>query len=356
VARATDGVLVYGATGFTGRLLVRGLLDAGIEPILCGRSETLVQAMARELRLRARTAALEDVEIISGALRGCQVLLNAAGPFGATASRLVAACLQAGVHYLDVSGEVDAIEGVARMHRQALDAGVMLLPGVGFDVVPSDCLALHVCRRLPDARRLAIAVSGLELMSRGSARTMAGELSKGVRVRRDGRLTTVRPGALERGFNFGEGGRACTAVSWGDVATAYYTTGVSDVEVYFDATPTVRSTLIASRAFGPALGTSAWQTWLKTMVELLPDGPSASERRRRRASIVAEASNDENRRAVARLRLPEAYTFTAIAGAAITARVLRGDAEPGFQTPGRLFGPDFVLELPDVTREDLDEA
>jgi len=352
----SSSVLVYGATGFTGRLVVRGLLDAGIEPILCGRNEASVQAMGGKLRLRARTAVLEDLEVIYQALRGCRVLLNAAGPFGATAGRLVAACLRAGVHYLDISGEVDALESVAGMHREALAAGVMLLPGVGFDVVPSDCLALHVCRRLPDARKLTIAISGLDLMSRGSARTMAGEIAKGVRVRRDGRLTVVRAGALERGFDFGEGGRACTAVSWGDVATAYYTTGVPDVEVYFDATPAVRSTLAASRALGPALSTSAWQTWLRTMVELLPDGPSESERRRRRASIVAEALTDDNRRVLARLRLPEAYTFTAMASAAITARVLRGDAEPGFQTPARLFGPDFVLGFSDVSREDLPEA
>lgn len=349
-------VLVYGATGFTGRLVVRGLLDAGIEPILCGRNEASVQAMGRELRLRGLSATLDDPEIILAALRGCHVLLNAAGPFGATAGRLVAACIRAGVHYLDISGEVDAMESVARMHRQALVSGVMLLPGVGFDVVPSDCLALHVCRRLPDARKLTIAVSGLDLMSRGSARTMAVELAKGVRVRRDGRLTAVRAGALERGFDFGEGGRACTAVSWGDVATAYYTTGVPDVEVYFEATPAVRSTLAATRALGPALGQSAWQTWLRTMVELMPDGPPESERRRRRASIVAEAVSDDNRRAVSRLRLPEAYTFTAMSSAAITARVLRGDAEPGFQTPARLFGPDFVLEFSDVSREDLPEA
>ena len=349
-------VLVYGATGFTGRLIVRSLLEAGIEPILCGRNEASVQAMGRELRLRARTAALEDPEVIREAMRGCHVFLNAAGPFGATAGRLVAACLRAGVHYLDISGEVDALEGVAQKHGEALAAGVMLLPGIGFDVVPSDCLALHVCRRLPDARRLTIAISGLDLMSRGSARTMAGELAKGVRVRRDGRLTVVRAGALERGFDFGDGGRVCSAVSWGDIATAYYTTGVQDVEVYFNATPTVRSTLAASRALGPALGTSAWQTWLRTMVELMPDGPPESERRRRRASIVAEAVSDDNRRAVSRLRLPEAYTFTAMSSAAITARVLRGDVEPGFQTPARLFGPDFVLEFSDVSREDLPAA
>jgi short subunit dehydrogenase-like uncharacterized protein len=352
----SGSVLVYGATGFTGRLVVRGLLEAGIEPILCGRSEPAVKAMGRELRLRAVTAVLEEADVIYEALRGCRVLVNAAGPFGATVPRLVAACLRAGVHYLDISGEVDALENVARMHKEAVDAGVMLMPGVGFDVVPSDCLGLYVVRRLPDARKLTIAVSGLELMSRGSARTMAAELAKGVRVRRDSQLTTVRAGALERGFDFGDGGRACTAVSWGDVATAYYTTGVPDVEVYFEATPMIRSTLAASRALGPMLGTSAWQTWLRTMVELLPDGPPESERRRCRAAIVAEALTADNRRVAARLSLPEAYTFTAMASAAITARVLRGDVERGFQTPARLYGPDLVLAFPGVNREDLPDA
>jgi short subunit dehydrogenase-like uncharacterized protein len=352
----SGSVVVYGATGFTGRLVVDGLVDAGVEPILCGRNGPALQALGRKLRLRARTAALEDAEALQQVLRGCRVLVNAAGPFGGTAAPLVAACLRAGVHYLDISGEVEALDGVAGKHPEALEAGVMLMPGIGFDVVPSDCLGLYVVRRLPDAQKLTIAVSGLELMSRGSARTMAAELAKGVRVRRDGRITTVPAGTLERGFDFGDGGRVCAAVSWGDVATAYYTTGVPNVEVYFDATPVVRSTLAASRALGPALGSSAWQTWLRTMVELLPDGPSRNDRQSRRAAIVAEALAADNRRVVARLRLPEAYTFTAMTSAAITTRVLRGDAEPGFQTPARLYGPDLVLEFPGVNREDLAET
>jgi len=349
----SESVLVYGATGFTGRLVVRGLLDAGIEPILSGRSGPPLEALGRELRLRTVTATLEDADAVEAALRGCRVLVNAAGPFAATAQRLVSACLRTGVHYLDISGEVDALDSVAGKHREALEAGIMLMPGIGFDVVPSDCLALHVCRRLPDAQKLTIAVSGLDLMSRGSARTMAAEVAKGIRVRRDGQITVLRAGVLERGFDFGDGGRVCTAVSWGDVATAYYTTGVPNIEVYFEATPAVRSTLAASRALGPVLGTSAWQTWLRTMVEMLPDGPSRSERGKRRAAIVAEALTADNRRVLSRLRLPEAYTFTALTSAAITARVLRGDSEPGFQTPARLYGPDLVLAFPGVNREDL---
>jgi short subunit dehydrogenase-like uncharacterized protein len=345
------GVLVYGATGYTGALVARAAAARALPAILAGRSAARVAPLAAALALPARVAPLAG---LAEALDGVAVVVNAAGPFSKTAESMVRACIAAGVHYLDISGEVDSIEAVSRYDGAARAAGVMLMPAVGFDVVPSDCLAARVSRRLPDARHLRIGLSGLELASRGSARTIFEQMGKGVRVRHNGDLGTVPEGLLESGFDFGEGVRACTGVSWGDVVTAHHTTGIPNVEVYFDATPAVRAFQLFGRsvgAFPPAAALS--ELWMRPWIESQPEGPTEGARARQRAAVVAVAESASGRRVASRAYTPEVYTFTATSASTVAARVLAGDVAPGFQTPGRLFGESFIESFDGVTVEDL---
>jgi short subunit dehydrogenase-like uncharacterized protein len=209
-----------------------------------------------------------------------------------------------------------------------------------------------VARRLPGARRLAIGLTGLALVTRASAKTLVETADYGV-VRRAGVLTRVPLGSRERTFDYGEGPRASVNVSWGDVATAYYTTGIPDIETYVEATAAMRGAVTAGRYFGWLARTAPWAAWLRGYTDLLPEGPSTSERAARRMVLVAEAEDGSGRRVAARLRTPEAYSFTGSSGPAVAQRVLGGDLEVGFQTPARVYGPDFVLRFPDVEREDL---
>jgi short subunit dehydrogenase-like uncharacterized protein len=163
----------------------------------------------------------------------------------------------------------------------------------------------------------------------------------------------VPPTSLERRFDYGQGPSASLAVSWADVVSAYYSTGVPDIEVYFEATPAVRSALIASRHLGWWMGHPPVQRYLKTWTRFLPEGPGEEERATATAVVVAEAEDEDGRCVTARLRTPEVYTFTAMTAVAIAGRVLRGDWQPGYETPSRIYGPDFVLSFPGVSREDL---
>jgi short subunit dehydrogenase-like uncharacterized protein len=348
-----DPLLIYGATGYTGRLIVRAAAARGLRPILAGRSRDKLAALADSLGLAYRVAALHDRTQLDAALSGIRVVLHAAGPFSETARPMVDACLRAGAHYLDITAEISIYEQLAARSGEARARGITLLPGTGFDIVPSDCLAAHVARQLPGADRLALGIRSLVLTTRGSAKTFVEFANVGIIVRRDGALTSVPPGALQRRFDFGDGPVPCVNVSWGDVAAAYYSTGIPNIEVYFEATPILQAALMAGRAFGWVLGTPPWQLWLKAHADLLPEGPAESERQSRQAVLVAEASDPAGRTARARLRTPEAYTFTGGSAAAIAARVLRGDCEIGFQTPARVYGPDFVLSFDGVEREDL---
>jgi short subunit dehydrogenase-like uncharacterized protein len=349
----SDPLLIYGATGYTGRLIVHEAVAAGLRPVLGGRDAEKLARLAEPLGLEYRVAALTDPALLDGALRDMRVVLHAAGPFSQTAEPMVDACLRTGVHYLDVTAEILVIEALARRGAAARRRGIMVMPGTGFDVVPSDCLGAHVARRLPGADRLAFGFTGLNLTTRGSAKTFAEFAGVGINVRRDGVLTPVPAGALRRSFDFGAGPRQSLNVSWGDVASAYYTTGIPNIEAYFEATPTLQTMLMASRYAGWFLRTAPWQVWLKAHADLLPEGPSPDERLGREMVVVAEALDHSGAVARARLRTPEAYTFTGRVAPAIAQRVLRDDVEPGFQTPARVYGPDFVLGFAGVEREDL---
>jgi short subunit dehydrogenase-like uncharacterized protein len=345
-------LLLYGATGYTGKLIVQRLLALGVQPVVGGRDAAKLAAVAEPVGLAQRVAHLSDADALQRALRDVAVVLNAAGPFSHTAQPMVAACRRAGVHYLDVTGEVRVIDALAQQHAAARASKIMVMPAVGFDVVPSDCLAAHVAQRLPGADQLRIALTGLGLMTRASLKTLVEAWGGGL-VRRDGELTAIPLGSLRRDFDYGTGPRASLSVSWGDLATAYYTTGIGNVETYCASTPMLESVARMSRYLGWALASEPWQLWLKTAADMIPEGPSERERAGMRLAIVAEATRGAQR-VVARMHTPEAYTFTAMTAAAIAKRVLGGDVEIGFQTPARVYGADFVLSFADVVREDIE--
>jgi short subunit dehydrogenase-like uncharacterized protein len=346
--------LLYGATGYTGRLLAHAARDRGMAPVLCGRSEDKLRALAGDLELEYRVAGLGDPAELARALDGVGVLLNAAGPFFQTAPALVNACLRKGVHYLDVTGEVPVIDMACQKSREARRRDVMLMPAVGFDVVATDCLAAHVAGRFPGAKHMYIGMSGLELRSRGSAKTYVESMGDPVWVRRRGALERVPPASLIRLFDFGEGPRSSAVFSWGDVASAYFTTGVPDITAYLEATDPVRAHhAMMLGLFGWTVPLTPWRAWLRASAPLWPEGPTKEEREHGQAAVVVEVEDDRGHVVRSRLRTPEAYSFTAMSAPSIASRVLAGDLEPGYQTPARVYGADFVLSLPGVYREDL---
>src|SRR6185295_5073039 len=164
--------MIYGATGYTGRLITRRACALGLRPVLAGRHDGKLAALAAATGLEHRVAHLDDPDALARALDEIAVVVHAAGPFSATARPMVDACLRAGTHYLDIAGEIPVIEALARRDADARARGIMVMPGTGFDVVPSDCLAAHVARRLPGATRLFLGLTGLEFATRGSAKTL----------------------------------------------------------------------------------------------------------------------------------------------------------------------------------------
>jgi short subunit dehydrogenase-like uncharacterized protein len=344
--------LIYGANGYTAALTARAAVARGQRPVLAGRNAAAVGALARDLGLEHRIFSLDDPAAVRAGLAGMTAVLHCAGPFAHTAKVMADACIDTHVHYLDITGEIGVFELLFTRDAQAKAAGVMLLPGAGFDVVPSDCLAAHLKRRLPTATKLVLGFQSSGRFSRGTATTMAENLHRGGAVRRGGVLTRVPAAWQTRTIDFGRGPVPAMTIPWGDVSTAYRSTGIPDIEVYVATSTGQRLLVKAMRPFGWLLGSAAVQRLLKRRIQAGPPGPSDEERQRGRSLLWGEVTDDAGRRAVARLRGPEGYTLTVLASLAILDRVLNGQAPPGFQTPSLAYGPDFVLEIPGVERID----
>jgi short subunit dehydrogenase-like uncharacterized protein len=348
-----NDVLIYGANGYTGELVARHAVARGLRPVLAGRTRARLQPLATELGLAARAFGLEDPAAVVAGLEGMRAVIHCAGPFSHTARAMVDACLAAKVHYLDITGEAVVFESLASRDREAQAAGVMLLPGAGFDVVPSDCLAAHLKRRLPTATSLVLAfhASGA-VLSRGTTTTMVENLEHGGLVRKNGVLTRVPSGWKTRTIDFGRGPRHAVTIPWGDVSTAFHSTGIPDIEVYTSASTFTVASMRLSRLAAPLLGSAPLQAFLKQQIARRPPGPTEEERARGQCFLWGEA-RDATRTVVSRERTPEGYTLTALTAVAAAEKVLAGHAPAGFQTPAKAYGPDFILEIPGVAREDL---
>jgi short subunit dehydrogenase-like uncharacterized protein len=344
--------MIYGATGYTGKLLARAAAAYELRPLLAGRDAAKLRAVAEPLRLRYRVVAADDARQQAEALRDVVVLLNAAGPFS-TAPSWVDACLQSGTHYLDLTGELAVFDALARRSGEAQTRNVMLMPGVGFLVVASDCLAAHVAARLPGARRLRIGTSRSLSLSRGSIKTMIGLVADAAAIRRDGVLTPVEVGAVAHAFDYGRGPRRSIAMSMPELVTAFHTTGIGDIEAYVEVNPIEHSALSFAARVAWLIRNPFCQVALNTQAELLPEGPLADERAPGIRAVVVEADDRAGGTVRARLRTPEAYRFTAATALTVAARVLGNDWAAGFQTPAGLYGADFVLGIEGVRREDL---
>ncbi|MEE8525281.1 MAG: saccharopine dehydrogenase NADP-binding domain-containing protein [Thermoanaerobaculia bacterium] len=345
-------LMIYGATGYTGKLLARQAKDRGLAPVLSGRDPEKLRAVAEPLGFEHRAVSLSDADGLRAALAEVDVVLHSAGPFSATSEPMVDACLETATHYLDITGEIDVFEACASRDAEARERGLVVMPGVGFDVVPSDCLAAHVHRRLSDATSLLIAIQGLGGMSRGTAKTGAEAIGQRTRVRRGGCIVEA-PEPIVEDVDYGDGPHKSIAVSWGDVSTAYYSTGIPDVTVCFAATRQLEKLT----GMGPwtrwLMGTALVQAVIKRMIDRQPPGPSEEQRRKGSSTLVAIAENAAGERSASRLRTQEGYTLTALTGIDVAVRVLAGEVEPGFHTPSTAFGPDFVLGFEGCEREDL---
>jgi short subunit dehydrogenase-like uncharacterized protein len=344
--------LIYGANGYSGQLVVEEAVRRGHRPVLAGRSTAAVAEIAERLGLDFKAFSLDDPAALERELQGFDLVFNAAGPFAFTAAAMVRACLATRVNYVDITGEISVFQAIFAQDAAARASGIGLLPGAGFDVIPTDCLAKHVAEKVPGAERLEIAFAGIDSPSAGTVKSALEHLPKGSFVRRGGRLVSIPPGSDSRHVRFSDKERSVVAIPWGDLETAYHSTGIANITTYMAQSP--RTVSIMRRA-GPALATALRFGPLRKAAQWLAQqavtGPTEATRRAGRSLVWACATARDGRSASAWLDTLEGYAFTAKAGVRAVERFL-AERPIGAFTPSLAFGADFVLEIEGTHRLD----
>lgn len=341
--------LLYGANGYTGRLTVARALELGERPILAGRSEGPVRELAERHGLEARVFDLADSGAARKALDGVETVIHMAGPFEDTAAPMLEACLAAGAHYADITGEIEVYRHLQTLHERAVAAGVVLVSGVGFDVVPTDCLAAMLAARLPDARRLTLAFHTTGQASRGTARTAVRKLHLGNAVRRDGELRWEAPGRRTRVVDFPEiGPRDAVSIPWGDVETAWYTTQIPDITVYVALPPRLIRGMRIGGAFRALLHPEPVRRLVERWVDRTMPAPDPARAAEAVCHVWGEVQADDGRWVTGALVTPEGYVFTADAAVRVAKRLAQSPPDAGAWTPSRAFGDRFVEDVRDV--------
>lgn len=335
--------MVYGANGYSGELVARLAVDRGERPVLAGRNEAAVRRLAEELGCPAVVVALDDAPGLRAALAEVDLVAHCAGPFPATSAPMVDACLAAGVHYLDIAGEIDVLEAVFARDDDARAAGVALLPGMGFNVVATDCVAAELRARLPSATELELAIRGEGGLSRGTVRTSLGGGGGWRRV--DGGLVPAPVGEPRRRVPFPSGPRTVSALPLGDLSTGYRSTGIPTITTYAVLPPVVRSGLVQRLGVG-ALRFAPVRALADAVARRAPAGPSAQQRAATRTEVWGQVHNPAGASAVVTVTLPNVYDVTADAVVRAAGRI--GDVPAGAHTPSQAFGADFVRTLDGV--------
>lgn len=344
--------LIYGANGYTGELITRFAAERGLKPILAGRNAIAIESLAKKYQFDYRVFGLDETSLLDAALQQVDMVLHCAGPFSLTSRAMVDACIRNKKHYTDITGEIAVFEAMAALDKKAKDAGIMVMPGVGFDVVPSDCLALHLKNRLPTATHLSLAFYGMGRLSHGTQATMTMNVGKGGAIRKDGKITPVPTAWKTREIDFGNVTKNAVTIPWGDVATAYYSTGIPNIEVFTVVPPSSLKMMKASRYLGWLMATGPIQDYLQKKIPA--GGPSDQERAKGKTLLWGEARDLNGNRVESRLQGPEGYTMTAEAALNITQKILNGNFHTGYQTPAKAYGADLALEIAGVERQDVE--
>ena len=338
--------MIYGANGYTGELIARDAVKRGLKPVLAGRNRDKVEALGRELGVETRVFGLDDEVRLLAQIKGHGLVLHCAGPFSATATPMMEACLRANAHYLDITGEIAVFEHAQSLNERARAAGVVICPGVGFDVVPTDCVAAALKNALPDATHLALGFDSRSSFSPGTAKTSIEGMAQGGKVRRDGKIVSVPLAYRVRRIDFGAGEKLAMTIPWGDVSTAWHTTGIANIEVFIPGSAGMIRGAKFANFIRPLLSLSFVQSLLKARIGKTVVGPDQEKRADQGTYVWGEARNARGECKVARVHTANVYSLTVDAALAVVDYLLQMRPAGGAYTPARLLGAHMVTRLP----------
>jgi short subunit dehydrogenase-like uncharacterized protein len=333
-------IVLFGATGYTGRLTAEALARRQVDFAIAGRSAPKLEALARAVGdPDIHLAEVGDVDSLERALDEARVLITCVGPFEELGWTAVEAALRAGVHYVDSTGEGRFIHQLhERSNESARAAGIAMCPAMGFDEVPPDVAVSLAVEDMDDPDVVvtyAVSSSG----SRGTIRSALKILSApGWRVE-DGRLVETSTGERDRWAPLPPplGVRRSVSVPMGIGRIAPLHLRLRSLDAFMTAAEPQR---IALRAGLPlarlVLATGPGRTAAETVIGRLPEGPGANARRKR-WTVMAEARAGGRWRNVV-LTGQDYYGLTGELLAAAAQRLSAGTTEAGVLAPVAAMG------------------
>lgn len=341
--------MIYGATGYTGKLILEEAVKRGEKPVIAGRNEKGLQELSTQHQVPFRLFSLENEDEILSGIKGVRAVLHCAGPFSKTMKPMADACLASGIHYLDITGEITVFESLFQRNKEAQDRKCVLLPGVGFDIFPTDCLAALLKKKLPDATELELAIHGWGKLSPGTTKTLFENLTRGSQIRRDGKIKEIPAFSLSSAANFSDGKRTVYATAWGDVSTAYFSTGIPNITVYAEAPASLIKWRHLLSKVAPLSEIPFVQGLFSKLIEKYVKGPTKEEQAKGRVYLWGRVRNSKGEVHEGTLDVCEAYHFTALSAVTSVQKLLNREVPGGCYTPSLLFGPEIIESFSEAT-------
>ncbi len=339
-------ILIYGANGYTGKLIVDKAINFDYDITIAGRSVKSIYEMGKEYNLPYLSFSPIEIESNPKILKEFDIMLNCAGPFSQTAKPIIDACLKSNTHYLDITGEIDIFRLGKSYHQKAIDSNVIICPGVGFDVIPTDCLASRLNESLPNADELILGFeSTAGKISPGTMATSIESLGYGGRIRKNGEILKVPLVYKSHKFDFGNGSKTMVTIPWGDVATAGYSTRIPNISVYIPMHPKQVQLLKRINWFPWLLRIKLIQNMLKKKVKKKINGPSIKERNNSTTYVWGQIIKG-NKVLEAQLVTSNGYDLTVDGSLAVIDYIIQNEIKSGYFTPSQLCGNDLIEKLP----------
>ena len=337
--------MIYGANGYTGELIVDYAIQQGFKPIVAGRNKLAIASLAEKKQLPARIFNLDNVDQVANNLNDVDVVIHCAGPFSKTADAMMQACLKSHTHYTDITGEISVFELAQDYHDKAVEQGIVICPGVGFDVIPTDCLASQLKEQMPNATHLALGFDSASRMSPGTAKTSVEGLASGGKIRQDGEIIQVPLAYKTRQIDFGNGEKNAMTIPWGDVSTAFHSTGIPNIEVYIPISPKGAAKIKRLNWFRWLFALSPVQNFLKNKITKTTKGPNAEQREKLKTYLWGEVHNDRGEIIIGRLETANGYDLTYLGAVEVARYLIQNSVTGGAYTPSKLIDNQLVERL-----------
>jgi short subunit dehydrogenase-like uncharacterized protein len=347
-------IIIYGSYGYTGRLIVEECKNRNLHILLSGRDSDKLKKQSDQSGFPYEVVSVDDHSALTNLLQKGELLIHCGGPFQHTAKQMADVCLKTGTHYTDITGEYLVFELLAGYDEKAKAKNIIIMPGVGFDVVPSDCLALHLKKQLPTATHLQLAFTASNGgVSRGTAKTMVEGLGVGSTIRKEGKLVEVPLGEKVIDVDFGSFRTNALCIPWGDISTAWRSTGIPNIEVYTGVPDKTIRYAKLSRWFNWAMKSRFVKNFLLKKIDARPAGPDEQKRAKGRSYLWGKVWDKDGRIAEARMETLSGYLLTAQTAVFIAEKLLTQTPRAGYFTPAQYFGSDLILEIEGTIRSDL---